>query len=162
MINMNLEEMPKVRPLPIPTSGLSIVKKVGVWFTNARRWEVLEDWYYTLPSGTRIVIPKGFIFDGASIPRLFWVILNPVGILFIPGLVHDYAYRFDKLIEVTDDGGRYDYMDGAGKKYWDKLFEDCAVTINGFKTVNAIAHGALLIGGGFAWRNRRMGLPETR
>lgn len=35
-------------------------------------------------------IPKGFISDGATVPRCFWPIFPPVGKYFRAALVHDY------------------------------------------------------------------------
>lgn len=37
-------------------------------------------------------VPKGFITDGASVPRIFWSILYPFGSYFPAALVHDYLY----------------------------------------------------------------------
>jgi hypothetical protein len=45
----------------------------------------------TLKDGTEIILPADFELDGASIPRIFWGILSPVGLLLIPGLIHDYT-----------------------------------------------------------------------
>ena len=59
----------------------------------------MEDWYFRLPKNKTIIkIPKGFEFDGASIPRPFWWILSPVGLLFIPGLVHMHIKRMGSLV----------------------------------------------------------------
>lgn len=35
-------------------------------------------------------LPKGFISDGASVPRLFWSVFPPVGEYFGSALLHDY------------------------------------------------------------------------
>jgi hypothetical protein len=37
-------------------------------------------------------VPKGFVTDGASVPRIFWSILYPFGNYFPAALVHDYLY----------------------------------------------------------------------
>ena len=37
-----------------------------------------------------VVVPKGFVSDGATIPRIFWAILPPVDRYFPAALVHDY------------------------------------------------------------------------
>ena len=64
-----------------------------------------RDFEYTLPDGREIVIPEGFVFDGASVPRLLWGLLSPTGLLLIGGLVHDFGYRFDLLVRRGEYGG---------------------------------------------------------
>jgi hypothetical protein len=43
----------------------------------------------------RMIITKGFLFDGASIPRLAWTLLGlaPHGIMDLPALPHDAGYE---------------------------------------------------------------------
>lgn len=98
-------EMPVLEPLPIATEKHGLT----VWMHSVRRWTLEKDWEYPLPkSGAEdktvtIVIPKGFQFDGASIPRPFWGILHPSGLLLIPALVHDFAYRCGFLWEIVEE-----------------------------------------------------------
>jgi hypothetical protein len=42
-----------------------------------------------------LVIPKGFEWDGASVPRFLWSLsgIRPDGLLRAAALVHDYIYR---------------------------------------------------------------------
>ena len=49
------------------------------------------DLTYETPYGT-VVIPKGTLSDGASIPSVFWGILGPHGPYFLAAFLHDYAY----------------------------------------------------------------------
>lgn len=44
------------------------------------------------PSNEIIVIPKKFVTDFASIPRVFWSILSPTDKYGQAALVHDYCY----------------------------------------------------------------------
>lgn len=78
---------------------------------------LIEHFNYTCPQyGIKVIIRKGFIFDGASIPRIFW---STTGSPFLPqyigpGLIHDYLYR----------RGRQ-YMDVAvTRKTADKVLEN--------------------------------------
>ena len=43
----------------------------------------------------RLVIPEGFLFDGASIPRPLWSLLGlaPHGVMDGPALAHDFVYH---------------------------------------------------------------------
>jgi hypothetical protein len=78
---------------------------------------LLEDVIYVLPDDRRLLIKKGFIFDGASIPRFFWrVVGHPLDPEFIrAALLHDGLYAseleeqeecdllFEEFMEDYDD-----------------------------------------------------------
>ncbi len=158
------QQMPKLQPLPIPVMRKRPLSKLIVWARSKRHWKLVEDWYYILPDGRKIMIPQGFEFDGVSIPRIFWSILSPVGLLMIPSLIHDYAYRYNMLWEVErQDDGRETfrtYQQGAGRRFWDTLFRQVAHQVNGFFFVNHLAWAGLVCGGWWAWKqHRQMGDP---
>lgn len=44
-----------------------------------------------------VLIPNGFISDGATIPKLFWNILSPFGRYFKSCVLHDYVCLIAKL-----------------------------------------------------------------
>lgn len=46
-----------------------------------RRWRVLENFRH---------VPAGFEFDGASVPRIFWAVLDPASEGFEAACLHDY------------------------------------------------------------------------
>jgi hypothetical protein len=73
---INTGGMPKLTPIPIPTKNRSFLMRVLVWFFEVRKWELSQDWSFRLEGGPEIVIPRGFHFDGASIPRPLWGILG--------------------------------------------------------------------------------------
>ncbi len=146
------EKMPHLKPIPIPTKQQRHwFLRVLVWIFNIRKWELMEDWHYQLDDDVLIVVPKEFIFDGASIPRPLWALLSPVGLLMIPGLIHDYAYQHDKLLQVDDHGKKIPYKEGSGRDFWDELFFKVSIEVNGLPVLSLIAWFALFIGGGAAW-----------
>lgn len=64
---------------------------------SERDYELAEDYAYEwMHKGEvyRIFIPKGLIYDGASVPRIVWTIsgLTPDGLLRAGALVHDFIY----------------------------------------------------------------------
>jgi hypothetical protein len=59
------------------------VKKIGKY-----TFELVEDF-----TAEGVTVPAGFIFDGASVPRLLWSAFNPVGELFEASIIHDYMYK---------------------------------------------------------------------
>ena len=161
---MDKMEMPKLIPIPIITKDKPIRLRVWRWMTSIRKWELNEDWEYKLPDdGTVIVIPKGFVFDGASIPRPLWGILSPTGLLLIPGLIHDFAYRYDYLWALDHEGYVYKYREESGQGEWDALFRKVGIHVNGIALIDILAWIALAILGWFSWRShRKQKVPEIR
>lgn len=70
------------------------LKITPIW---KNKWELLEDYTHDIKYGWMnftITIPKGFIFDWASIPRIFYIIGTPMSTdTIVPALIHDYLYR---------------------------------------------------------------------
>lgn len=143
--------MPVLRPVPIETSDANILIRIWLLLTVVRKWEVVEDWRVILPDGAVVIIPAGFIMDGASIPRLLWIFISPTGILLIPGILHDFAYAYDYLW--LENGGKY--QQGAGQAFWDKLFYDVSLKVNSMVISDAVAYYSLRAFGFIAWSNAR-------
>lgn len=61
------------------------------------KWELVEpfSFYYKKQNKTieTIVIPKGFITDFASTPRILYPIIPPIGIYNKACIIHDYIYQ---------------------------------------------------------------------
>lgn len=154
-IGVSSLEMPKLQPIRIEIKHVSYWVRLWKWITYIRKWRLLEDWHYTLRDKTRIVVPAGYVFNGASIPRPFWAILSPVGLLLIPSLLHDYAYQYNQLIALNDNGERVTYESGAGRAYWDTLFRDVALDVNGIAITSILAWLGVTLFGWIAWRSHR-------
>lgn len=71
--------------------------------------ELTENLSYYVDDNYVIVIPKGFKTDFASIPRIFWNIIAPIGKWTLPSVMHDYLYS---------EG----YRLGISRKQADKIF----------------------------------------
>jgi hypothetical protein len=52
---------------------------------------VLNDDFRFVGNAT-VIVPAGFVTDGASIPRLFWSLMGPFGLYFEAAIVHDFLY----------------------------------------------------------------------
>ncbi len=158
-------EMPKLIPVPIKTKHKNVWVRIWRWITSIRQWRLIEDWEYKLPDDDEpvIVIPKDFIFDGASIPRPLWGVLSPTGLLLIPGLIHDFAYRYDYLWALDSTGSVYKYKHNSGQRFWDSMFKRVGVAVNGVALIDLLAHLALAGFGRWAWKsNRKRNDPEIR
>jgi hypothetical protein len=149
-------DMPVLSPVPIRTKNETLFIQLWRWITSIRSWQLTEDWKYRF-EGKEIIIPKGFEFDGASIPRPLWFLLSPTGLLLIPGLIHDFGYRYDYLW-VADEGSESGYskcFDEKGRKFWDEMFLRVGQEVNGITVINFLAWLALFLLGFFAWNSNR-------
>ena len=142
--------MPKLQPLPIPTKGKGFWGGVILWLLSTRNWVLTDDWKYNI-DGTEYVIPAGFQFDGASIPKFLRSFFSPVGVLLMGGLVHDYAYKYKTLLKEN----KKDTMGELTQKRADEIFRDINVIVNGFYVMNRLAYWSLRIGGFVAWNGHR-------
>ena len=147
-------EMPILRPIAIPSKQRNRLSRFIVWMHQVRHWEIVENWKFFLPDGTEIVIHRGFIFDGGSVPRPFWWLLSPTGLILIQSLIHDYAYRYNQLWQVQN-GQVTPYMEGAGRSFWDDLFRQIGRDVNGMSGANFMAWLAESLFGGISWRKNR-------
>lgn len=73
---------------------------------SGQLYQLVEDYEIDLtPYGyhSRLLIPKGFIYDGASVPRWWWSIsgLSRDGIHRAAALVHDYIYELKGDVPAT-------------------------------------------------------------
>ena len=148
-IGFEYKEMPHMKPIPIPTKNKGFWSAIWMWLTGSRQWIVAKDFTYTLDA-VEYVIPKGFQFDGASIPKFLHTWLSPTGVLLMGGLVHDYAYKYATL--KRKDKGTWGKMN---QKEADQIFRDINIEINGFKFLNYLAYWALRVGGFVAWNGHR-------
>ena len=142
--------MPHIKPLPIKTKGKGFWKAIVMWLLSTRNWELTQDWKYNI-DGKDYVIPKGFTFDGASIPKFLRTFFSPVGVLLIGGLVHDYMYKYTHCKPVSAKGA----LLVVDQKRADQIFRDINIVVNGFYTMNYLAYWSLRIGGFVAWNGHR-------
>lgn len=150
LIGFTYEEMPNMRPIKILTAGKGFWGAIWLWFWGVRTWEIAEDFHFTL-KGEKYVIPAGFEFDGASVPKFLASWLSPVGVLLMGGLVHDYAYKYKTLLKAD----KKTTMGDLTQKEADVIFRDINIEQNGFHLLNYLAYWALRLGGFVAWNGHR-------
>ena len=149
-LKFNFKGMPELKPVPIKTKGKGFWKGIVMWLLSTRNWILTKDWKYNI-DGTEYVIPAGFQFDGASIPKFLRTFFSPVGVLLMGGLVHDYAYKYKTLLEVNKKKTRGELT----QKRADEIFRDINIIVNGFYSMNYLAYWSLRIGGFVAWNGHR-------
>jgi hypothetical protein len=150
IVGFKYKEMPHMKPIIIPTDGRGFWRSIWAWFIEVRHWEITKDWHFEV-NGKSYVIPKGFVFDGASVPKFLGAWLSPVGILLMGGLVHDYIYKYEVLLEK----GKKKTTEKFNQKQADQLFRDINIEQNGIHILNWAAYLALRVGGFVAWNSHR-------
>ena len=148
-LKFSYDELPHLQPIPIKTKGKGFWKGIIMWLLGTRNWVILKDFKYTI-DGANYVIPKGFSFDGASIPKFLRTFFSPVGVLLIGGLVHDYMYKYTAC--KPSKKGSLLIVD---QKKADQIFRDINIEVNGFYFMNYLAYWSLRIGGFVAWNGHR-------
>ena len=147
-VDFSYDEYPLMQPIRIPTKGKGFWSAIWLWLMTVRTWTVAKDFHYKL-KGVEYVIPKGFTFDGASVPKFLASFLSPVGVLLIGGLIHDYAYKYAALKQKNGS------ILGLNQKMADQIFRDINIEVNGFHFLNYLAYWALRLGGFVAWNGHR-------
>jgi hypothetical protein len=146
-VGFSYPEMPHMKPIPIATKGKGFFKGIWLWLMSVRQWEICEDFHFTL-KGEDYVIPEGFQFDGASVPKFLAMWLSPTGVLLMGGLVHDYLYKYATL-EFADKDKLFTRV--YNQKEADEIFRDICIEVNGFKVLNYLAFISLRAAGFVAW-----------
>ena len=149
-LKFSYDELPHLQPIPIKTKGKGFWKGIIMWLLGTRNWTIIKDFKYTI-NGTNYVIPKGFSFDGASIPKFLRTFFSPVCVLLIGGLVHDYMYKYSAC-KPADKKGQLLLVD---QKKADQIFRDINIEVNGFYFMNYLAYWSLRLGGFVAWNGHR-------
>jgi hypothetical protein len=142
--------MPVMSPVAMPTKDKGFFGAIWMWLVTSRRWKMEQDWIYSI-GGIDYKIPKGFVFDGASVPKYFRSWLSPMGVLLIAGLIHDYGYKYAGILRADS----VQTLISRNQKQMDIMFRDIAIADNGFRLINYIAYYALRLGGWYAWKGHR-------
>ena len=149
-IKFSYTEFPHMQPLKIATKDKGFFKGILLWLLSTRQWEITKDWHYKIDK-EEYVIPAGFTFDGASIPKFLRSFFSPGGVLLMGGLVHDYGYKYATLLKKN----KKETIGIKDQKWMDKTFRDINIYVNGFYTMNYLSYWALRIGGFVAWNGHR-------
>jgi hypothetical protein len=147
--------LPILQPLPIPTKDKSWFVAAWIWLTARRSWMLMED-YIWIGNGFGFYIPKGFIYDGASVPRVLWWLLSPMGLLLIPALFHDFGYAhgfYFKISRMAKEDRFYIIRVDISRKEADGMFRKISIIVNGISGPADIAWAGVRIGGWKAWND---------
>lgn len=81
-------------------------------YRDGRDWELRAPFTCTPRRGLTLAVPKGFVTDFASIPRVCWRVWPPTGRYGKAAVLHDYVYRTPRvpLSRAEADGLFWDAM----------------------------------------------------
>ena len=150
-----INKFPIIQAIPI-IQEKSTMKKMFKFGTFRRRYRVIEDYFcWCTYLKKRIFIPKNFIFDGASIPKVINGLYSPTGVLFYGALPHDFGYKFNGLLLVESPRVHLVNFQKFSKNKLDKIFKELCIQENGMKFGSSVATFALKLFGSFAWEEHR-------
>ena len=121
------------------------VRQIGA----TKNYEVVED--YTYDSGKyKITVPKGFIYDRASIPRIFWVLVDKDSLSNVAPLFHDYLYRQGGVLPENQVSPYRKFSRNDTDDLFLELMTKCGVN----RWRREAAYQAVRRGGGYAWKGK--------
>jgi hypothetical protein len=143
---------------PIPF----LIKERGIfgffkWRISQRHWVLNEDFiFWCETSKLWIKIPKGFVSDAASIPKILHFVINPIDAILFGSLVHDFIYRFDALIVCDDENfGDWTIVENISRVYADKLLREISMQYDKIPWAAEICYWTIIPFGYFAWERAR-------
>ena len=121
--------------------------------SDKKRFELVEAFKYDVGSknsGDTIVVKEGYRTDFASIPRLFWSVLPPIGLYGKAAVIHDYLCD---ICEACD----YQYTPGMKtREDADKIFLEAMTVLKVKKWKQRIMYRAVRIWGTVSeWKGKR-------
>ena len=148
------QSMPAVRPIPLKMQGLSKWQRIKKLLFFRRKWELTNNYVLSIPwLDILIIVPRGFTFDFASVPRFAWPILSPIGVLLLASVPHDFGYRYGGLIHIVMDANN---IPVPKFKLWtkvelDTLLSDITEAVSCSKLIGEAARFGLKLGGFTYW-----------
>lgn len=116
-----------------------------VHYIDGRCWRLASNASYRTAAGLLSTVRTGFVFDWASVPRIFWHIFPPAGLRGQPygiaSMFHDWLYVHQRI------AGR-----AITRLEADALFLEIMLYTGVNRHVAAILYRAVRIGGWYAWR----------
>ena len=109
---------------------------IPIVILKAKKIYVYENSVKKVGDNTTIQISKGFVSDGASVPRLLWTIFPPFYRYTESTIIHDFLYKTQ-------------FID---RKVCDKIFLDCMLEDGVNKIVAYLFYFNVRVFGKFAWK----------
>ena len=117
---------------------------------SGKMWLLDEDWNFEA-LGSTITIPRGFVWDLASIPRIFWIVKGfaPMELSTAAPLLHDFLYVWEGLPPADSVNPYRAYSRSEA----DRLFRLIMKAEGVGRARRTLAWLAVRLGGYFSWRS---------
>jgi hypothetical protein len=111
-------------------------------------YELLSDGVFHIPGYGEVTVKKGFRFDGASVPKIFWSLIGSpfTGKYILAALLHDALYASEHLSRWRADWIFLCYLKQLG--------------VGWFK--RNVMWGAVRGGGGSLWPQKKEDIEDAR
>lgn len=171
---------PRLEKIPFDLHGLNFLQQICHKWHNPPRFKLYEDYKVTLDDGLEIICPAGFETDGASVPRVFWPVIEPTGNLLEGAILHDFYYQYGYLLAKRNNGtyfnkrsnqfakfylgsfnGLVPVFFGRGQKFGDDLLRLIIIEKHGATVDANRAYWVLRLFGHIAWKKYRDGGPTA-
>lgn len=120
-------------------------------FLDGRRWELTAAFDYRLgsPDGDEAVrVPRGFVTDFASIPRVLWNVLPPAGPYGKAAVLHDWLYQQRAVHKL----GLTSYV---GRAEADAILLEAMTVLNVGRVTRQLIYRGVRVGGWLTWNRYR-------
>jgi hypothetical protein len=104
---------------------------------NGTSVRLIRSFRARLHDGSPVIVPRGFVTDFASVPRLFWRILPPWGTYSPAAVVHDYLYATGRFPRKKADQAFLCLMKALGVPRWKRTVMYWGVRLGGSIAWNA-------------------------
>jgi hypothetical protein len=124
-----------------------IISQVNV----GKDYQVQADYKYTYHPGKHaIVVPKGTIYDRASIPPIFWLLISQDDVGNVAPLIHDYLYRHGGKLPTSQVTPYRTFAKQEADELFRTIMRQCGVK----PWRREAAYQAVKNFAGFAWRGQ--------
>lgn len=123
---------------------------------DGKYWVTDRDLEYcvgTPNSSTRILVPSGFKTDFASVPRLLWPILPPIGKYTAAAVLHDWLYQHPQVFWVSQTES-WHALD-LNRQGCDAVFDEAMEVLEVSDWARRLMYRGVRLGGWMPWRKYR-------
>jgi hypothetical protein len=158
---------------------MSRLQQIRHKWLHPPQFKMLEDFTIIDDNGVAIINPAGFVYDGASVPRFLWPIIEPVGNLLEGSGPHDQYYQYGYLLtrwtpglildplakslvarhKVFSEKGLAPVYVGLGQLFADDLLRRVTIVSHGATVDADRAYAALRLFGWITWGKYRENGP---
>jgi len=151
LMGKHLVPEPNICRVEIDYGDAGSWKRTWMYVKTPNLFKIVNDWKITLPNEQQVMVPAGFVYDGASIPFFLQPLITSFGPAHRGSILHDYGYRYNYLLDW--DGNKI-YV-GAGQKFFDGLFREVVAVTSHLKGLATIVWLGVRAFGKTAWNKRR-------